>query len=167
MVQAVISESNGKEVSPTIATKNDIFISYSRKDKEFIQTLVASFRERDHDPWVDWQDIQPTEDWWKAIQVGIEAADTFIFVLSPDSISSTVCRQEIEHAVQCNKRMVPIVWREGFSMQDVHPELGKHNWLFFRTTDDYDKAFETLVEAVDADLGYVRLHTRLLLRAIE
>lgn len=46
---------------------NEIFISYSRKDKEFVQALDASLRQLGYDPWVDWEDIQPTEDWWTAI----------------------------------------------------------------------------------------------------
>jgi WD40 repeat protein len=143
----------------------DIFISYSRKDKEFVKKLHEALTKLNRDTWVDWENIPLTADWWKEIEAGIEAANTFVFVISPDSISSKVCRQEIEHALQCNKRLVPIVRRD--DVKDVHPALAKHNWLFFRDSDDFDSAFQSLIKALDTDLEHVKTHTRLLQRAIE
>jgi hypothetical protein len=147
--------------------QNEVFISYSRKDQQFVKTLSAAFKQQNRNPWVDWDDIQKGEEWWQAIQRGIEAANTFIFVLSPDSVLSTVCRQEIDHAAQCHKRFLPIVRREGFDPKQVHPSISSHNWLFFRETDDFDSAFQELINAIDTDLDYVRAHTRLLVRALE
>lgn len=144
----------------------DIFISYSRKDKEFVRKLHEALSKLNRDTWVDWENIPLTADWWKEIEAGIEAANTFVFVISPDSISSQVCTQEIEHAVQCNKRLVPIVRRDD-EVKGVHPALAKHNWLFFRESDDFDSAFQSLIKALDTDLGHVKAHTRLLQRAIE
>jgi hypothetical protein len=146
---------------------NDVFISYSRRDQAFVKTLDAAFRRCDRDPWIDWEDIRKGEEWWKAIQRGIEGADTFVFVLSPDSVASAVCREEIEHAVQHHKRFLPIVYREGFEMGAVHPQISSHNWLFFREGDDFEQAFQDLQTALDTDLDHVRAHTRLLLRALE
>lgn len=72
------------------------------------QALVKS----KYDAWVDWESIPLTADWWEEIKAGIEAADTFIFVISPDSVASKVCGQEIDHAVANHKRLVPVVRRE-------------------------------------------------------
>jgi len=66
----------------------DVFISYSRKDKEFVSILYAAFERSQKNSWVDWDKILPTADWWKEIEKGIEGADTFVFVISPDSIAS-------------------------------------------------------------------------------
>ncbi|MGI0491537.1 TIR domain-containing protein [Alkalinema pantanalense CENA528] len=145
----------------------DVFISYSRKDKEFVKTLHNALVQNNRNTWVDWEDIPLAADWWREIERGIEAADTFVFVISPDSVTSKVCRQEIDHAVQHNKRLVPILWRDDFDMQPVHPMLQKHNWLFCRESDDFDRAFQDLITVIDTDLDYIRAHTRLLVRAIE
>lgn len=145
----------------------DVFISYSRKDKEFVQVLHQALTKSKYDTWVDWEDIPLTADWWDEIKTGIEAAHTFIFVISPDSIASQVCGQEIDHAAAHNKRLMPIVRREGFEMERVRPVLGKHNWLFFREDDHFDQTFQTLVKALNTDLAHVREHTRILVRAIE
>ncbi len=80
----------------------DVFISYSRKDKAFVQVLNQALSESKYNAWVDWENIPFTADWWAEIEAGIEAADTFIFVISPDSIASQVCAQEIDHAVANN-----------------------------------------------------------------
>jgi WD40 repeat protein len=144
----------------------DVFISYSRRDKEFVLTLHEALRTSQRDTWVDWQDIPLTADWWNEIERGIEGSDTFIFVLSPDSTSSEVCNREINHAVANHKRLFPVVRRD-VDMSQVHPDLKRHNWLFFRETDDFDDAFRQLTEAIATDLAYVRAHTRLTVRAHE
>lgn len=145
----------------------DVFISYSRKDKAFVQVLNQALENSKYDAWVDWENIPLTADWWEEIKAGIEAADTFIFVISPDSVASKVCGQEIDHAVENNKRLVPIVYREGFDMAQIRPALGRHNWLFFKDDADFDVAFQSLVTALNTDLKHVKTHTRLLVRALE
>jgi WD40 repeat protein len=145
----------------------DIFISYSRKDKSFAQSLHAALKAVGREAWIDWQDIPVTADWWQEIQHGVEGADTFVFVISPDSVTSSVCRQEVDHAVLHNKRLIPIVHREGLDQTLLHPALARHNWLFFRENDDFDTAFQALLKAIDTDLEYVHTHTQLLIRTLE
>ncbi|HIK14431.1 MAG TPA: TIR domain-containing protein [Leptolyngbyaceae cyanobacterium M33_DOE_097] len=160
--QGLGSSSTEQDASP-----NEIFISYSRRDKDFVTKLDNALRQTGRDPWVDWSDIQPAEDWWRAIERGIESASNFVFIISPDSISSKVCRQEVEYGLQHNKRLVPLLWREGFNMDDVHPAISQHNWILFREVDDFEQAFGKLLAALDTDLEYARNHTRLLVRAKE
>ncbi|MBW4693561.1 MAG: TIR domain-containing protein [Lyngbya sp. HA4199-MV5] len=145
----------------------DVFISYSRKDKDFVKTLHTALAKCDRDAWVDWEDIPLTADWWQEIERGIEAADTFVFVVSADSVASRVCNQEIDHAVKHHKRFVPVVRRDDFDRPQAHEALRRHNWLFFRDDDDFDQAFQSLLDAIDLDLEHVHAHTRLLVRAIE
>lgn len=152
---------------PTASSKNDIFVSYSRKDKAFVEKLDAALRQAGRDPWIDWEDIRKGEDWWQSIQRGIEAADTFVFVVSPDSVASKVCRDEVDYATQLNKRFLPMLHREGFEMANVHPSIARHNWLFFREADDLNQGYQELFKALDTDLDYVRAHTRLLVRSLE
>lgn len=145
----------------------DVFISYSRKDKSFVEQLHQALEAQNRDAWVDWEDIPLSAEWWHEIQRGIESANTFVFVISRDSIESKVCRDEIEHAVQHNKRLVPIVRRDDFEMAKVHPSLSMHNWLFFRETDAFQLGLQALLKAIETDLEHVRAHTRILERAIE
>ena len=45
----------------------DVFISYSRKDKEFVRSLHEALARHNRDTWVDWEDIPLTADWLKEI----------------------------------------------------------------------------------------------------
>jgi tetratricopeptide (TPR) repeat protein len=145
---------------------NDVFISYSRKDKEFVHRLDQALTARGREAWVDWEGIRPTEEFMQAIYRAIEGADTFVFVLTPDSVASEVCGREIAHAAAHNKRMIPIVARD-VETEDVPGPLAKLNWIFCRETDDFAAAAESLVSAVETDLPWTHAHTRLLTRALE
>ena len=145
---------------------SDVFISYSRKDIEFAQRIHQELEARDHQPWVDWQDIPPTSEWLDEVYAGIQAADTFLFIISPDSVVSEICTLEIEHAVQHNKRLVPVVWHDVEDDQ-VHSAMSAHTSVFLREEDDFEANLELLIDAHDTDLEYVKEPTRLLTRTIE
>lgn len=149
---------------------SDVMISYSRKDKDFVQQLTDALKQNGREVWVDFDDIPYSAEWWQEIEAGIEGANAFIFVISPDSINSDVCRREIDHAIKHNKRLIPILRRELTEAADrkaVHPAVASRNWIFFRETDKFDDALRTLLRTLDADLSHIQLHTRLLVRARE
>lgn len=146
----------------------DVFISYSRKDTAFVRKLFAAVETSGKDAWIDWENIPLTADWLEEIKAGIEAADSFIYVISPDSVHSEVCAVELGHALVNKKRLIPIMHRELVEPYDqaaLHPTISSHNWLFFRDHDDFDQAFRSLSSALDADLDHMRTHTRLLVKA--
>lgn len=145
----------------------DVFISYSRRDRDFVQILHDALVASKFQAWIDWQDIAPTAEWWKEIETGIESAHTFLFVISKDSISSRYCRKEIDHAIQHGKRLIPILRRKDYTRTDLHPKLGQHQWIAFQEEDDFDQAFTTLVQAINTDLDYKKAHTRWEIRAVE
>src|SRR5262245_29798299 len=109
---------------------SQVFISYSRRDTEFVKSLAEAFKKQERDIWVDWEDIPLTADWLEEIYDGIEGADNFAFVISPDSINSDVCAKELEYAVQHKKRLVPLLHREVGGGLRVHDALSSHNWIF-------------------------------------
>ena len=90
----------------------NVFISYSRKDIDFAKRLTGELQKSNLDYWIDWEGIPPTVDWQKEIEKGIEEADAFVFLISPDSVNADACRQEIEHAVKNGKRLIPLIIRE-------------------------------------------------------
>lgn len=175
---------------------SDVFISYSRKNSNFARKLIDRLIFKGKDAWVDWEGIPLTApNWWMEIKTGIEAADNFLFIISPDSMASIVCNMELDYAIELKKRIVPVVYvdtdhRDSFaSIADYKPDeamkerlTGKDplivardnwqhishiNWVFFRDTDDFDSAFEKLISTVETDLSYVKAHTRYLTKAKE
>ena len=145
---------------------SQVFLSYSRNDRDLVRTLHDALKAEHRESWVDWEDIPPTAEWRKEIFSAIESTDTFIFIISPDSLASDICREEIAHAIEHNKRLVPILHSE-VDNEAVPDALGAVNWIFLREDDDFNDAYRLLVTALDKDLDWVRSHTRLLTRAIE
>ena len=143
-----------------------VFVSYSQRDKAFVQRLCDAFKVHQQTIWVDWEDIPPNADWRQEIFEGIVAANTFLFVLSPDSVASYECGVEIDHALKQNKRLMPILWRD-VDPKAVHPALSALNWIYFQDNDNFDHAFQSLLTAINTDLEHVRFHTRLLQRSLE
>jgi WD40 repeat protein len=144
----------------------DAFVSYAREDIEFVRRLHAALADRKKDAWVDWEGIPVAAEWRSELSQGIDGADAFVFVLSPDSLDSPVCAAELEQAVRQNKRIFPLLRREPDG-REVPERLSATNWVFFRDSDDFAAAVESLVEALDTDLPRVKAHTRLLVRAGE
>src|ERR1700754_3185022 len=78
-----------------------LFLSYARVD--------ALLVERGWKTWVDRSDIPSASDWMSAIRAGIEEADGFVFVMTPHSVASRMCRVELSIATQLAKRLLPLM----------------------------------------------------------
>ncbi len=151
---------------------SDVFISYRRKDVEFTKQVVQSLRDAGKEVWVDWEDIPPgsvgfTDD----IRRGLEGADTFIAILSPDYLDSTYCVDlELGTAAKLNKRIIPLVLKK-FDDYPIPESIGHINWIYFTPhaghENTYAESMPKVLQALDTDLDYVRVHKRLLVKALE
>jgi len=142
-----------------------VFVSYARADVAFVRKLTAALESAGHETWVDWEGIEPTANWMAKIEGAIDAAKAVVFVISPESCASTVCGQELDHAIQRNKRLIPVLLQQ--PPGEIRREIAEINWITARDTDPFDAAVEKLVTAIDTDLEWVGDHTRLTVRAVE
>jgi len=88
-----------------------VFISYSRKDSAFATQLLTALSDRGFAPYLDTRDIAPGELWQQRLGALILAADAVLFLVSPDSAKSSMCRWEVEEALRREKRILPVVCR--------------------------------------------------------
>jgi len=162
--EAFIGES--RRQPPNIAT--DVFVSYSRSDSGFARKLNDVLQAQGKRTWFDQESIAAgTADFQQEIYRGIESADTFLFVLSPRSITSPYCADEVEYAAGLNKRVVTLL-HQPIDPAALHPELAKVQWIDFNQHEgDFSANFATLLRVLDTDVEHLQAHTRLLVRAIE
>jgi formylglycine-generating enzyme required for sulfatase activity len=137
-----------------------VFISYSRKDEDFAQDLLAGLQAAGFEPYLDRHDIAAGEDWETRLGRLIEAADTVVFVISPDAVASERCAWEVERTVGLKKRLLPIVWRRVDEAQ-VPPRLKQLNYIFFDRPLSTLASLQVLASALRTDVEWVREHTRL------
>jgi len=150
---------------------SDVFISYRRKDVAFVRQLHDALKAKGREVWVDWDDIAPgSKDFTDDIRKGIEGANAFVIVLSPDYLASQYCLNELNYAVGVNKRLLPVVYRD-IPDGSAPGSVAHINWIYFcehaGSANTLDEALPKLIEALDTDQDYVREHTDLLVRARE
>lgn len=143
-----------------------IFVSYSRKNRDFCRQLTNELQKRDFDFWVDWEGIPPTVDWMKEIEKGIEEADTFLAIVTPDWISSRVCIDELNIAAKNGKRLIPVVPCD-IVWDSVPAALAQLNFIFFTETFDFNEQLDKLYTALDTDYDWLKTHRRLQVKALE
>jgi hypothetical protein len=143
-----------------------LFISYSRINEDFARKLTKAFEDQGMDVWIDLESIPLSVDWWQEIEKGIEEADAFLFLLSPDSAKSEVCKREIDHAIKNGKRLIPIVVHD-VKAGEAPAELRSLNWLFFLDEDKFSETFDRLLITIKTDYEWVQFHRQLQVKALE
>jgi hypothetical protein len=136
-----------------------VFVSYSRTDAAFAQVLAGTLAKRGFDAFLDKTDIAPGEPWKERLARLIATADTVLFVVSPESIASTICAWELEESARLGKRIIPVVARRVAAFE-APPTLARLNWVFLAEDDDKDAGLGALDASLNTDLAWVREHTR-------
>ena len=80
-----------------------VYITYSRKDKEFAQRLVESLKRSDITVWIDYEQLVSTENWMTGIEQGIQNSEAYIFILSPDFSKIHSCKSGVEISHKCQQ----------------------------------------------------------------
>jgi WD40 repeat protein len=140
----------------------DVFISYSRADTEYVRRLQAELQSRGKDVWVDVEGIRDAELFPSALRRAIEGSDAFVFVISPEAVHSAFCEQEVTHASDLNKRIVPLALRD-VPDEELPDEIRFRNWI---PAED-DGAVERLLAALETDIEWEHQHTRITVKALE
>ncbi|NET06178.1 MAG: TIR domain-containing protein [Symploca sp. SIO2B6] len=145
----------------------EIFISYSRADSDFARKLNEALQIQGKTTWFDQESIPPGSNFQEEIYRGIQNSDNFLFIISPKSVNSPYCADEVEYAQSLNKRFITILHQQ-VSTSELHPVLRKVQWIDFNQYDgDFYANFSELVRTVDTDRDYVRSHTKWSQQAFE
>jgi TIR domain len=118
---------------PFLETIRRAFVSYSRQDHKFVDTLASELRKSTFELWVDFQGLQPgTPDWESAVREAIEESFAFLLIASPDSRRSPYVRSELLLA-QARELPIYALWAAGESWIDSIPmSLAHIQYLDFR-----------------------------------
>jgi len=144
----------------------DVFVSYSRRDGDFVRRLVEALGERGKEAWVDVEGIRDAEVFPERLRSAIEESDGFLFVISPESVASDYCEAEVEHALELNKRIVPLLLRQ--VPDEAVPEgIRVRNWIPMGAGGEFEPSVGRVVDALDTDLEWTKAHTRWLVKALE
>src|SRR3954463_9945652 len=115
---------------------------------------------RKKDVWADWEDVPPASRFQRDLDDGVSGSHAFVFLISPDSVSSEYCLAELQKAADLNKRIVPVVHRP-VAHDDMPAALAERSWIPLEGClgDDFDHCLERVIKAIDTDLDWTREHT--------
>ena len=103
------------------------FVSYSRSIKPQVKEVVELLRATRHDVWWD-GDIPTIADWWANILENIEKCEVMIFMISEKSAISPYCLDELRHAINRNRPILPFIM-DDHSKYTIPSELGRRQWF--------------------------------------
>jgi hypothetical protein len=129
---------------------NEIFISYSRRDQEFVTRLASDLDVQVAGVWFDQSTIQLGQKWHDEIMEGIRECKAFIVVLSPDAMESRYVREEVNKALELGKTIFPVIYRPADWTGEFETLVKEVQTLDLRSgsyTDNFQKLVDGLIEA--------------------
>ena len=160
-------------IAESLKNANDgmtqVFLCHAESDREAFEQIYDSLTRVGLTVWTSGQDIQKGVDFKAAIDLGIEAADNLVYLLSPDSLRSSWCRHEVQYALSLNKRIVPVLV-QSIATETIPDSL--EDLQFIDLTDnveasDYLQDESELLKALGQDAEYYQTHKRLLTKALK
>jgi WD40 repeat protein len=119
-----------------------VFISYSRKDDEFARQLATDLERLGASIWIDVDSIPPGANWSTTIQQGLDACDTLVLLISPDSMESGNVNDEWQYFRDLSKPILPVMLRP---TPTLHFQLRRIQYVDF-AAQDYEIALSQLRE---------------------
>jgi antitoxin component YwqK of YwqJK toxin-antitoxin module len=133
----------------------DVFISYSRRNRRFVDRLVADLKRHHLRVWVDTLEISVGDQFRRKIEEGILSSRYFCIVISPASmISYYVRRLELETAFSYmsntnrDSYILPILWKRP---EEIPTMLGTYQYLDFSNIRKYPEQLGRLVKKISMD----------------
>jgi hypothetical protein len=126
---------------------SEIFISYSRLDREFVDQLIEELQRRGFDVWFDRKNISGGSDWRAAISQAIRSCRAFLLVLSTDSANSRKVVQELSLADQHGRQIIPIIYETCDIPPDMELQLSTPQRIDF-TQHSFEDAVDQLESAL-------------------
>jgi hypothetical protein len=123
-----------------------IFISYSRKDKDFVDKLVRDLENSGFSVWIDREDIRGGDSWRKSIVDAIRSCDIFVLVLSPNSVASVNVAKEVSIADSDKARIIPVIYQKCQISADMEYQLASVQQISM--VEDYQHGLRQLTQAV-------------------
>lgn len=144
-----------------------VFISYSRGDaRAFVDRLQPALEKHGVDAYVDREDIEKGEEWWERIEQLITEADSVIFVMTPRSAKSEICKREVAFAEHVKKRLLPVVAAD-IADQILPQAIARLNYISFiedrnaGASGGFEDSVVELAHALNTDIAWIREHTRI------
>lgn len=126
-----------------------VFVSYSRRNKNFAERLARDLSDAGLDVWIDFRQIHGGEMWENEIYRGLQRSEMLVLCLTPDAVASEWVQREVNTAREQKKFIMPIMVADAFTELKRTPAL---SWLeqvqYVNFVNRYEEAFPELLLAL-------------------
>ena len=133
--------------------KYDVFISYARRDAEFVaEYLIPNLQRAGLTVFSDFQTLAVGVSWSKQLELAMEESRCILLVISPAFTSSPYCMRETEFAVRLaeqdkkQRRIIPLVLRDA----EIPSVVRDFHAADFTETENWDSQMLGLFETLGA-----------------
>ncbi|HVK03268.1 MAG TPA: toll/interleukin-1 receptor domain-containing protein, partial [Armatimonadaceae bacterium] len=112
---------------------HDVFISYSSRDKEAADAIVAALERDGISCWIAPRDIQPGVEWSQAIVEAIRACRLLLLIFTPHSNESPQVLREVERAVSLRVPILPFRVQDAELTASMEYFISVAHWLIATT----------------------------------
>ena len=84
-----------------------VFVCYAHDERDAVLAEVAWLRGRGFEVWYD-EAIEAGSRWSEDLAQAVEGCAAFLYFLSPRSVASRYCLDEVHYALECGRPIVPV-----------------------------------------------------------
>lgn len=149
----------------------DVFLTHAEEDKAAHDDIYEMLTRAGLTVWSSWQDIQKGIPFKQAIERGVEAADTLVYLVSASSLTSSYCQEESRLAQHLHKRIIPVLVNP-IDVQALPPDLSTLQIVDLAgdpQSADYDQNTRAFLNALTEteEVNYYKTHKLLLVKALK
>lgn len=146
-----------------------VFLAYSDQDRAVMEKICKSLMREGLTIWTNRKDIKTGTDFQIKINQGIEGTDNLIYLISPDSLQSQYCQDELAYAFATNKRIIPLLV-EPTNIEEIPLKIRGLQFINFTTYQDeerYTIDINKLLKQLKQEAHYYEQHKILLVKALK
>lgn len=124
--------------SPKQQPEKYYFISYSRQEVTFVDSLARELEAHGVHTWLDFRNLIPGHKWQDQLDEGVKNSAAILLVVSKASMKSKPVMDELEKSIKAGRRIVMVL----FEPCKIDSRLKDREWVDF--TGDFDAAVHQL-----------------------
>ena len=129
-----------------------VFTSYSRRDAQVVDSVVAKMTQAGISVWIDREAIKAGNSWRVQIVQAIDTCHAFVLMLSPNSAASDNVRKEIDLSQDSGRTIFAVMLEPTKIPAEIRYQLAGLQFIDVQML-GFDKAADLLVETVREHLA--------------
>lgn len=128
--------------------RGQVFISYSRINKGFVNDLVYRLKGSGFKVWIDNRELIAGNNWMDSLGDALDTSDILLLIMSAEALSSQYVRMEYQYFLSQGKPIIPIMVE---TIDNLPAELTTNQFVDFVDA-DYETAYAKLTQALTLHL---------------